>query len=310
MARKHRIYIPGAMYHVIARGNGGQTIFYSNEDRNYFYNLLNETTKRFSYRIHAFCLMSNHVHIALQIGDIPLSKVMQNIMLRYAKWLNKRKHCYGHVFQGRYKAILIDSDSYLLQLIRYIHLNPMRAKIITDIEKYKWSSHRAYLGKQRLSWLSIDLVLGYFAKEKETAMHRYQEFMRSPVNEIKPRLFESGNQKHYEILAEDKFLKRILKTKITEKSSLHLNELIKIVCEYYSVDECTLKSNSRIRRYNKIRIIIAIIAKEMNIATLINVANYFNRDVSGLSRCFRIGLGLDDIPEELRNVINMSICQT
>ena len=114
MARKPRIHYPGAFYHVILRGNGGQDIFFSKNDRTKFYLLLQEGIERFGHRIHAFCLMTNHIHLVIQIGDIPLSKIMQNVTFRYTRYINARRKEFGHLFQGRYKAILIDADTYIL----------------------------------------------------------------------------------------------------------------------------------------------------------------------------------------------------
>jgi REP element-mobilizing transposase RayT len=109
MARKPRLHYPGAFYHVILRGNFRQDTF---------------LVERYRYRIHAFCLMSNHVHLAIQVGVVPLSRIMQNFCFRYTRWLNQQQERVGHLFQGRYKAVLLDADSYLLELTRYIHLNP------------------------------------------------------------------------------------------------------------------------------------------------------------------------------------------
>ena len=123
MARKPRIHYPGAFYHVILRGNDGQDIFYTKIDRSRFCELLQEGIERYEHRIHGFCLMSNHLHLIVQAGDIPLSRILQNVSFRYTRYINKKKKRIGHLFQGRYKAILIDADSYLLELVRYIHLN-------------------------------------------------------------------------------------------------------------------------------------------------------------------------------------------
>ena len=131
MARKPRIHLPDGLYHVIFRGNGGQDVFLTDADYRRFYLLLQEGTFRFGYRVHAFCLMTNHIHLALQVGEIPLSRSMQNLSFRYTRWLNWREQRTGHLFQGRYKAVLVDGDSYLLELVRYIHLNPVRAGMVT-----------------------------------------------------------------------------------------------------------------------------------------------------------------------------------
>src|SRR5438128_1261231 len=113
MARKPRIYFPGAVYHVMLRGNGGMRIFFLDEDREYFYFLIGEGIRRYKYEIHGFCLMSNHVHFLLRVGNVSLSKIIQNISFRYTRWINKREKRVGHLFQGRYKAILVDDESYL-----------------------------------------------------------------------------------------------------------------------------------------------------------------------------------------------------
>jgi REP element-mobilizing transposase RayT len=136
MARKPRVYFPGALYHVILRGNGGQTIFFDDKDRTRFCFLVQEGIERFGHRIHAFCLMSNHVHLAIQVGEVSLSRILQNLSFRYTRWVNGRQSRTGHLFQGRYKAVLVDADIYLQVLTRYIHLNPVRAGIVKEPEAY------------------------------------------------------------------------------------------------------------------------------------------------------------------------------
>lgn len=156
MARKSRIHVPGGVYHVLLRGNDGQDIFFTGKDRARFSLLLQEGTERFTYLLHAFCYMTNHVHLVIQVGDVPLSKIIQNLSFRYTKYINKQKNRIGHLFQGRYKAILVDGDTYLLELVRYIHNNPLRAGLVKDPADYPWSSHRLYLGLDVLSYLTTD----------------------------------------------------------------------------------------------------------------------------------------------------------
>ena len=141
MARTPRIHFPGAFYHVMLRGKGGADIFLDEQDHSRFYLLLQESVERFGSRVHAFCLMDNHVHLVLQVGTIPLSRMLQNLSFRHARWINWRRKTVGHVFQGRYQAILIDADNYLLQLVAYLHLNPLRAGMVKRPEDYPWSSH-------------------------------------------------------------------------------------------------------------------------------------------------------------------------
>jgi len=143
MARKPRVHLPGALYHVILRGNGNQAIFFDEKDRNRFYSLIQEGIERFGHRIHAFCLMSNHVHIAIQVAEVSLSRILQNLSFRYTRWINWRLGRSGHLFQGRYKAVLVDGDIYLKEMTRYIHLNPVRARMVKEPKDYLWSGHRA-----------------------------------------------------------------------------------------------------------------------------------------------------------------------
>lgn len=140
MARKPRIHYPGAFYHVMLRGNDGQVIFFDDSDRCRFYLLIQEGISRFRYRVHAFCCMGNHIHLTIQVSEIPLSRIIQNLSFRYTRWINRKYGRIGHLFQGRYKAILVDADIYLAQLVRYIHLNPVRGRLVMNPEDFSWSA--------------------------------------------------------------------------------------------------------------------------------------------------------------------------
>src|SRR5262245_7457233 len=124
MPRKPRLHYHGAVYHVILRGNAKQDIFFDAEDRRRFLSFLEDCIERFGFRVHGYCLMTNHIHLALQVGEVPLSRIMQNLTLRYTKWVNWRQDRIGHLFHGRYKAVMVEADNYLAQLVVYLHLNP------------------------------------------------------------------------------------------------------------------------------------------------------------------------------------------
>jgi REP element-mobilizing transposase RayT len=136
MARKPRIHYPGAAYHVILRGNAGLPIFFDERDRYRLYLFLQSVVEKFDCRVHGFCLMTNHIHLIIQTGELSLSHIMQSLSLRYTKWINYTQARTGHVFQGRYKALLLDADTYLQELVRYVHLNPVRAGIATSPDEY------------------------------------------------------------------------------------------------------------------------------------------------------------------------------
>ncbi|MEA3348840.1 MAG: transposase [Pseudomonadota bacterium] len=188
MAREPRIHYPGALYHVMLRGNGGQDIFLSDSDRTRFFLLIQEGVHRFGNRIHTFCFMDNHIHLAIQVADIPLSKIIQNISLRYTRWINDKCRKTGHLFQGRYKALLVDQDSYLLELVRYIHLNPIRAGLVKHPKNYKWSGHNCYLGEEKLTWLTTGWVLGQFGEDITTARHGFARFVNEGIGLLATQL--------------------------------------------------------------------------------------------------------------------------
>jgi len=176
----------------MVRGNGGRKIFFSDADRSRFCLLLQEGIERYNCRIHAFCQMTNHVHLVIQVGDIPLSRIMQNVSFRYTRYINSARNETGHLFQGRYKALLIDGDSYLVELVRYIHCNPVRAGLVANPNEYQWSSHNAYLGRNPIAWLTIDLVLSQFAGRKNRAGKLYGDFVQAGITEPHRDEFHSG----------------------------------------------------------------------------------------------------------------------
>ena len=284
MARKPRIHFPGACYHVILRGNGGQALFYRKQDRSRFFILLQEGIERYGHCIHAFCLMTNHVHIAIQVGDIPLSRIMQNLSFRYTRFVNSGKKRIGHLFQGRYKAILIDVDSYLLELIRYIHLNPVRAGITKTPDEYPWSSHKAYLGVEKIEWLTTEWLLSQFAKRVVNAQKKYARFINRGMAEEHRKEFHSGTFEG-RILGEDNFIERSL-ARAEEKHArkLSLDDLIRAVCDHYKLKQQELSSGGRQRKLSQPRAVLAYLVRETNELTLAGLSKKFERDLSGLSQ--------------------------
>ena len=162
MARPIRIEYPGAFYHVISRGNERRAVFREEIDYELFLSTLEEASDRFDVLVHAYCLMSNHLHLLIQTQDSNLSQFMKRLLGVYTIRFNRRHKRYGHLFQGRYKACLIDQDSYFLQLSRYIHLNPVKAKLSDYPEKYRWSSMRFFLRDDGPSFLHKKFTLESF----------------------------------------------------------------------------------------------------------------------------------------------------
>ena len=183
MARPLRIEYPGAFYHITARGNERKDIFKGAQDYEKFLSYLEASTQRYGAIIHVYCLMGNHYHLLLETPLGNLSQIMRHINGSYTTYFNTRRKRAGHLFQGRYKAILVDADGYAGGLSRYIHLNPLRAGLSSRPEHYRWSSYQYYIGKKRTpEWLKLDFILGYFGRRISTAQNRYHEFVNALVD--------------------------------------------------------------------------------------------------------------------------------
>ena len=182
MARPLRIEFPGALYHVTSRGNARQRVFRDDEDRDMFLATLAWVVGRFGWRCHAYCLMDNHVHLLIETLQPNLSRGMRQLNGVYTQRFNRRHRKVGHLFQGRFKAILVEKEEYLLELARYIVLNPVRAKTVKMPERYPWSSYRAMVGLVPVPpALATDWILNQFADTRATARRRYARFVHDGI---------------------------------------------------------------------------------------------------------------------------------
>lgn len=186
MGRPLRITYAGAHYHVTSRGNEQKDIFKSRRDREQFLSYLESSVTRYGARVHAYCLMTNHYHLLLETPEGNLPEVMRHINGAYTNYYNTKRKRAGHLFQGRYKAILIEADEYMMELSRYIHLNPVRCGLSEKPEAYLWSSYMDYVGTRPApSWLCTDMVKERFGDSKS-----YRQF----VEEILGKEYESPLQ--------------------------------------------------------------------------------------------------------------------
>ena len=173
MARPLRIEYPEAFYHVTSRGNERKDIFKSRKDREQFLSYLQSAVERYGAVIHAYCLMTNHYHLLVETPHGNLSEIMRHINGAYTTYFNVKRKRAGHLFQGRYKAIVVEADEYALELSRYIHLNPVRAGMVSSPEDHEWSSYRCYAGfETEPAWLTSNLVLGSFGTTNPKAKYR------------------------------------------------------------------------------------------------------------------------------------------
>jgi putative transposase len=187
MSRPLRISFPGAIYHVTSRGNARAAIFIDDDDRQAFLSLLAFCIGRFNWVCHAYCLMDNHFHLLIETPDANLQEGMRQLNGSYTQKFNRRHGRVGHVFQGRYKGILVERDSYLLELCRYLVLNPVRAKMVGDAGQYTWSSYHATAGlTARPDWLETDWLLSQFGKRKSTAQSKYSQFVTEGIQQESP----------------------------------------------------------------------------------------------------------------------------
>ena len=196
MSRPLRIEIPGALYHITSRGDGREVIFLSDGDRGSFLDVLAEVVRVFNWADHAYCLMDNHYHLLVETPDGNLSKGMRHLNGVYTQRFNRQHGRVGHVFQGRYKALIVEKEAYLLELARYIVLNPVRAKLVRCPEEWLWSSYRATVGLCAApSWLTTDWILGNFSTQRNEATRHYADFVaggiqgRSPWSNLKNQIF-------------------------------------------------------------------------------------------------------------------------
>jgi REP element-mobilizing transposase RayT len=183
MARPLRIEYDGALYHVTSRGNERKPIFRDDADRKLFLNTLSQVTDRFHWLCHAYCLMINHYHLLVETPDGNLSKGMRQLNGVYTQAFNRRHDRVGHLFQGRFKAILVQKDSHFLEVCRYIVLNPVRTKSVKYPGKWQWSSYRAMIGQTPVpDWLKTDEILSHFGTKRRLAQEKYRKYVREATD--------------------------------------------------------------------------------------------------------------------------------
>jgi len=183
MARPLRVEVAGGLYHVIVRGNERKAVFRDGADRVRYLERIAHYREKFSFQLLAYCLLDNHVHLAIAAGQIPLSKVMAELQSSYTQYFNRRHGRVGHLFQGRYKAFLVEEDPYALALVRYIHENPKKARVVERPEQYVWSSDRFYRRGRGPEWLDLDRVLRMLGSRRSAAVRAYRRLMREEVEE-------------------------------------------------------------------------------------------------------------------------------
>ena len=293
MPRPPRLEFSGAVYHVIARGNEQRDIFRNDSDRELYLRRLAHYRDRLRFRLYAFCLMSNHVHLALETGPVLLSRIVLALHGSYAQTFNQRHERAGHLFQGRYKAFLVQKTSYLLALVRYIHENPVKAGLVRDPRSYRWSSERFYRGTPAPDWLDTRGLLQLLGADPGRAARRYVSFMTS------------GRSERYEDLAAvacvvkgDDGFARVALEKATEpvrRRTWNIEQIARVVARRQGLDLEAIRSRRVSREWARARAVAGLVARTHCRMPLSKVADFFRRDESTLVRdCRRLESELDD----------------
>jgi REP element-mobilizing transposase RayT len=285
MARPLRIQYPDAWYHVMNRGRNRAKIFYLRADYTAFIELLKDASSLWNIRIAAYCLMSNHYHLLVQTPEANLSRFMRHINGLYTQYFNRTHKSDGQLFRGRYKSIVINGDSYLLELVRYIHRNPQTAGLVKRLDDYSWSSHRAYISKgNEGNWMHKNFILSMLEENKSKRRQAYHDFVKQEVPKAISALYE--NKKLPLLLGAKDFIDDIRqkyydKTSIKEVPQvkelfLDKSQIERTVCGVYRIEVDDILKSRR-SNYNEAR----------------NVAIYLTRKYAGASlkdMGFRFGM--------------------
>lgn len=293
MPRKPRIEFPGALYHVIARGNHQNQIFLMPKDYQKYLSLVRRYKERYDFQLYAYALMSNHLHLLIETADAPLSKIMQGLQQTYTQFFNWKYGKVGHLFQGRYKAIICQKDVYLLELIRYIHLNPIRAGVAKSLANYPWTSYSYYLKDTGDKIIDTDFVLRQFGNDKKTARRHYQQFIRAGICKSHEEFI--GEIVDQRILGKENFVEEVLqqeneaskdKDLIFEK--LELKKVLETICSSKGMRPVMVRSTVKIDEVVWARRLFIYIARIYLGYQLKEIASFLGTDITTVVKNFRV----------------------
>lgn len=314
MPRKARIDVPGALHHIIIRGIERNDIFKDSQDYSNFLNRLGTILTETTTACYAWALIPNHIHLLLRTGITPITTVMRRLLTGYAQQFNRRHDRHGYLFQNRYKSFLCETDPYLLELVRYIHLNPIRAGIIDTMEaldKYPKTGHAVIMGKIKHEWQDREYVLGLFGQQESLAKRAYRSFVKKGISlGYRPDLNGGGlirssggwvplKQMRQEglrvasderILGSSDFVVSVMKKahedykKRLNARNLDLDAMITFIAQYCKVDETLIKSTVKQRNISQARAITAHIAIDRLRITGAEIARKLNLTPSTVSK--------------------------
>ncbi len=254
MSRPLRIQYPDAWYHVMNRGRRGETVFLDKQDYSMFVELLKEVVDMYKVRVAAYCLIPSHYHLLIQTPGGDLARCMRHLNGIYTQRFNRAHQCDGQLFRGRYKSILVDADSYLLELLRYIHRNPLEAGLVKELNKYAWSSHKGYLSNaKRWNWLHKSFILSLFGRERREGLNTYKKFVLMETPEEINRIFSKS--KFPSMLGSESFINKVKEEFFHAKRHDEIpqsrrlapdaEKIRKAICKAYGIEESSLFSSRR-----------------------------------------------------------------
>ena len=280
MARRPRIFAPGLLYHVIVRGNHRQKTFRTRRDYDAYLERLTRYRQKHKVRLHAYCLMPNHVHLLLECSRTPLAKFMQGLQQSYTQYFNLSHRKVGHLFQGRYKAIICERDEYLLELVRYIHLNPVRAKLVQGVEEYPYSGHHCYMAAKPTEVMDPTAVLKLFG-----GVRAYRRFVQDGI--------EDGHREDYYDVEDQRFLGaegfgERMRAEVEEESKRRfkgkqLGKVVEALARQMKVSPEALRGPDRSWRVSRARTLMAYVLVRHEGFKVGELASYLGRDQTTIS---------------------------
>ncbi len=290
MSRPLRIEYPGAVYHVMNRGLNQNIVFLNKKDYELFLSTLDEGCRLFNVIVYAYCLMPNHYHLLIRTPSGNLSRFMRHLNGVYTQRFNREHGRDGPLYRGRFKGILVQEDEYLLEVVRYIHNNPVKAKIVERLSQFRWSSHKAYIGRKKtFSNLDISFPLKYFSQNRKKAVELYRRFM-SEIPDVEVEKFYDA-KKQGSILGGTEFIERIRdkyvlndpspEIEVKEKMRIRGEKVILIiekeVCSLFGVKKIDLSRGKR-GSSNIARQAALFLSKELSGLKLSEIGLYFGLD--------------------------------
>lgn len=284
MSRPLRIEYPDAWYHVMNRGRRSEKVFFDKDDYQAFIQVLIESTEMWNLRISAYCLMPNHYHLLVQTPDANIARCMRHINGVYTQRFNVRHRSEGQLFKGRYKSILVSADAYLLQLVRYIHRNPVKAGLADNPEAYPWSSHNAYLSAaKRWDWLSKAFIYSLLTENRQRGIYHYRKFMAAGGGEAMAAVLDTKKwpsvigSKDFQDWVKGKYytLKHHEDVPESKKLAPSVELINQIVCDFYEIEPDGLYKSQR-GVFNEPRNSAIYLVRKMRHDTLKEIGDQFN----------------------------------